>query len=708
METYQDLSRLVSPRSIALVGASDRSGSIGARALENLMDHSDFKGDVYLVNATKPEVAGRKAWPDVASLPSVPDTALVAVPAEHVLAVLEQCGEKGVRFAIILTSGFGEAGEEGKAAEQTMKEIVARTGMRIYGPNCPGLTNITERLGFTFSPSFRHDLRGGPVGLATQGGGLGRNVLQAMDRGIGVALWSSSGNEVDLQVSDFIHYMADAPDIKVIATLLEGVNDGRKFVAAVQHAARKGKPVVVLKVGRSEYGRKAAQSHTASITGSAEVNSAVFAQLGVVEVDDIDELIDTAWLFARGMPRQGGALAIYSGSGGTAALCADMVGNAGLKLAEFAPETLAVLRDALPSYAAIDNPIDTTTAVMAKPELARTCLQAVCNDPSVSLVLLPQALEYGDITKLAADITADVQKESPVPMLPIWMSERQGGAYKVFADAGLAPVRSISKAVKAVERWMGYADWRARADIDFKPLMQTAARPVADVPTRALSEPEGKAMLRAAGIAIPVSRVAATLAQARLLAREVGYPLVAKVVSEQIQHKSDVGGVVVGIHDDAGLEAAWESIHTSVKRNMPDARIDGILLEHMAAPGGLEILIGVSRDPVFGHILTFGLGGIYVEVFKDVSRRMLPLSATEAEAMIREVRCFPLLDGARGKPRRDIAALTALLVKVSDFVVAHGDHLVEMDLNPVWVGVAGEGALPLDAVIVMEQGEGGK
>ncbi|MCY1281834.1 Protein lysine acetyltransferase Pka [compost metagenome] len=705
METYQDLSLLVSPRSVALVGASDRPGSIGARALENLLEHSDFRGDVYLVNATKTEVAGRKAWPDVASLPAAPDTAVVAVPAEHVLPVLEQCGEKGVRFAIILTSGFGEAGDEGKAAEQAMKDIVQRTGMRIYGPNCPGLTNITEKLGFTFSPSFRHDLRGGPVGLATQGGGLGRNVLQAMDRGVGVALWSSSGNEVDLQVSDFIHYMADAPDIKVIATLLEGIHDGRKFAAAVQHAARKGKPVVALKVGRSEYGRKAAQSHTASITGSAEVNSAVFAQLGVVEVDDIDELIDTAWLFARGMPRPGGALAIYSGSGGTAALCADMVGSAGLKLAEFTPQTTALLRAALPSYAAIDNPIDTTTAVLSNPELVRTCLQAVCSDPNVSLVLLPQALEYGDITTLGATITAEVQAQSPIPMLPIWMSERQGGAYKVFAEAGLAPIRSISKAIKAVQRWMAYGEWQARFDAGFTPLLQTSGRPGAGAVFRALPEPDGKSMLSAAGIAVPAGRVAATLDQAREVASEVGYPLVAKVVSAQILHKSDAGGVVVGVRNEAELEAAWHRIHDAVGTHRPDAGIDGVLLERMAPAGGLETLIGVSRDPVFGHLLTFGLGGIYVEVFKDVSRRMLPLSAAEAESMIREVRCFPLLDGARGKPKRDIPALVDLLLKVSDFVAAHADRLVEMDLNPVWVGHEGEGVLPLDAVIVMEDGD---
>lgn len=702
MGTYQDLSYLISPRSLVVVGASDRSDSIGARVLKNLLEHSEFRGDVYLVNATKAEVAGRRAWPSVQALPHTPDTAIIAVPAEQVLPVLEQCGARGVQFAIVLTSGFGEAGEEGRAAEQAMKEIVARTGLRIYGPNCPGITNVNERLGFTFSPSFPHDLRRGPVGLATQGGGLGRNFLQAMDRGVGVGLWTSSGNEVDLQVSDFIRYMADAPDIKVIATLLEGIKDGRMFIDAVQHAARQGKPVIALKVGRSEYGRLAAQSHTASITGSAEVNSAVLRQLGVVEVDDIDELIDTAWLFARALPRMDGAAAIYSSSGGTSALCADTVGTAGLTLATFAAATTELLRHSLPSYAAIGNPVDTTTAIMSDPGLAETTLRAVCEDPNVSVVLLPLALEYGKISDQTAQAAVKVQAQCATPIIPVWMSERTGAGYKTFAEAGMAPIRSIGKAVKAVRRWSDYAAWRTSADLHYRPAVLDTAGVALDAAS-AVSEPVAKAMLHSAGIAIPRSAVAATLAEATRHAEQIGYPLAAKVVSAQIQHKSDVGGVVLNIGDERALEQAWHAIHSAVSRMQPDATVEGILLERMA-PDGVEILVGVSSDPVFGHILTLGLGGIHVELFKDVARRMLPISEAESLAMLRELRSFPILAGTRGKPARDVAALQRLLVQVSGFVVANAASLVELELNPVWVGLPGQGVLPLDAVLTMRGG----
>ena len=277
-----DLTRLMQPRSIALVGASDRPHSIGERTLTNLLDHSEFDGEIYLVNPTRNEIRGHKCWPSVAALPATPDIAVIVVPVSGVLAVAEECASRGVPFAVVLTSGFGEAGEEGEQAQVRLKAIADAGGMRIYGPNCPGLTNVNHRLGLTFSPSFPHDLVKGPIGLATQGGGLGRNVMQAMDRGIGIGLWASTGNEVDLQVADFIHYMADAPDIKVIVTLLEGIKDGAKFVAAIQRAAANGKPVIAFKVGKSEYGQRAAQSHTASLTGSAEVNSAVFRQFGVI------------------------------------------------------------------------------------------------------------------------------------------------------------------------------------------------------------------------------------------------------------------------------------------------------------------------------------------------------------------------------------------------------------------------------------------
>ncbi|MDM8011933.1 MAG: acetate--CoA ligase family protein [Parasphingorhabdus sp.] len=693
------LAHLVAPRSIALVGASERPGSIGEQTLTNLTKHSDFAGPLYLVHPKQTEMRGMQAWPSVADLPEAPDVALIVVPAAQVPRVVEDCAARGVRFAMILSSGFGEAGEEGAAAQDALVARARAAGMRIYGPNCPGLVNINLRLGLTFSPAYPEDLTSGPIGLATQGGGLGRNVLQAMERGIGVGLWASTGNEADLQVADFIDYMVDAPDIRVIVTMLEGVSDGPRLMAALARAAKAKKPVVALKIGKSDYGRKAAQSHTASLTGSAEVNSAVFREFGVIEVDDIDELADIAWLLARATPDARDGLAIYCGSGGTAALAADIVGTSGLRLSTFSEDTLASLGNDLPSYAAIENPVDTTTAVLADDSLTERTLQAVARDPDVAMVLVPNALEYGRASALQARAIAEVQEKVDIPILPIWMSDRLGEGYRHLVDTGFAPPRSLGKAIAATRRWVEYGKWRTAAG----DLPATNHIAPADHAPRALSEVEGKSRLNAAGIRTLQSALAGSREEAIAVAERIGFPVVAKVASEHIAHKTEADGVHVGLADADAVGTAWDRIVAGAGRMHPEVQIDGALIEEMAPSGGIELMVGVTRDPVFGHILTFGLGGVHVEILRDVTRRLLPLDRPRAEAMMREIRGFALLDGARGRPRADVDAVIELLLALSRFVEAHADTIEEIDLNPVWVGPQGSGAVPLDALIVARE-----
>lgn len=698
---FQDLTYLFNPRSIALVGASDRPNSIGGHALANITDHSDFDGELFLVNPTKPEIGGRKCYSSVAALPQAVDVAVIVIPAAGVVQAVEEAAAKGISFAVILTSGFSEADDEGKAAEERLKQIVANTGIRIYGPNCPGLCNINRRIGMTFSPAFKDDLRKGPIGLATQGGGLGRNLMQAMDRGAGFALWSSSGNEADLQVADFIHYMAGADDIKVIVTLIEGIKDGPRFMEALAHAARRGKPVVGLKVGRSEYGAKAAQSHTASITGSAEVNSAVFRQLGLIEVDDIDELIDVAALLARRVPQGGEEVAVFASSGGAASLCADNVGTAGIRLARFAPHTTKALKAALPDYAAIDNPVDTTSVTISNPKAFSDALLPVAEDPNVGLVLCPIAMDYGKYTEVSASLIVEVQSRTQTPICPIWMSDRLGSGYRVLDHAGITPFRSLRNMGKAVRRWIDYGAWRSRADLAWTPLAMAGGVPPAPQSVRALSEIEAKAELAAAGIPTTKAKVAVNAEEAGAIADLVKTPVAMKIVSPEILHKSDVGGVVLDVRGGEQAKSAFDRIVDAVKSAEPKARITGVLIEPMAPPGGLEAFIGVSRDLVFGHVMTFGLGGIYVEIFKDVTRRVMPVTNRHAGEMLEELRCWPLMKGARGRPPRDLESLKKFIVAVSDYVAANADRIEEMDLNPVWVGAEGQGAFALDAVVMV-------
>ncbi|MEV4381079.1 acetate--CoA ligase family protein [Streptosporangium sp. NPDC049644] len=688
-----DLSRLVNPSSVAIIGASDRPGSLGSRTVANLLDHSDFTGAAYLISRSKRTIHDLPCYQSVLDLPESPDVALLVVPAAQTLPVLRECALKGTRFAIVFTSGFGEMGEEGKRAEAEMAQIGRESGMRIYGPNSPGLCNLNRRLGLMFSPSFHLDQFAGPIGLATQGGGIGRCFLQAMERGVGVGLWASTGNEVDLTVADFIRHYADDDAITVIASTMEGVKDGPAFVDAALYAAERGKPVIALKVGRSDYGARAVASHTGSLSGAAEVNSAVFRQAGVVEVDDMDELIDTAALFARKRPTGRERIAVYGFSGGGCALGADAVGNAGLELAEFSDKTLARVREVLPDYAAVANPVDATSDILTRTEIGYESLRAVADDPDVGLVLYPFPCDYEELTEAIGASIAQVQRETETPILPVWMSDRLGPGYDELVKGGLVPVRSVRNGTAALRRWVERGRWSHQEG--WRPLGAASSGGERIVHT----EPTAKELLDRHGVPVPASGVATTADEAVAVAERVGYPVVLKVVSAQITHKSDVGGVAVGLADAGQVRAAYHRIREAVPAARPDAEVGGVLVEAMAS-AGLDVLVGVSRDPVFGQVVTFGLGGVLVELFGDVSRRLLPLTPDQARALVDEPRCAALLHGVRGGEPGDVDALVDLLVNVSRFVEANAAVVDELELNPVRVLPAGQGVVALDAVLV--------
>lgn len=695
---FPDLSALFLPRSIALVGASDKPDSIGARTLENLTTYSKWAGQLMLVNPRGGEIQGRTCFRSVRELPDTPDVAILAVRADQVLDSLRECDARRMPFAIVFTSGFGETGEEGRAVEAQMREIARESGMRIYGPNCPGLNNMNAGLGMTFSPAWRLDTRPGPIGLATQGGGLGRSFLQAMDRGVGIGLWCSGGNEVDLEVSDYIHAMADAPDIRVIVTVLEGVRNGPRFMAAALHAARRGKPIVAIKIGKSEYGIKAAQSHTAAIAGSAEINSAVFRELGIIEVDDIDEMIDVASLLARRPPTGREHVAVYSFSGGTVALLSDRIGAEGLKMSTFAPETLAGLRAALPSYAAIDNPVDVTAEVLVNKDITYTTLKTTASDPNTDVVIVPIPVEYGRTTQLMAESMVRVQREVGIPIVPVWMSDRTGEGLRILIEGGLMPLRSVRNTVRAIQRYAQWGRWRSAFDAAWEPLGSTGAAPA----TRALDEATAKRVLRDAGIPTPLGEVVHTAAYAAAAFGRISpSKAVMKVVSSTITHKTDVGGVKLGIDSPAGAAAAFDAIVEKVSASSGAEAIDGVLVEPMLPSPFVEAVIGIHRDPVFGHVCTFGLGGVAIELFKDVSRRLLPLTEASAREMVLETRCHQLLVGHRGQGAHDVDALVDTLLKLSDFVTRHARVVEELEINPLAVRPKGQGVSALDAVLTV-------
>ena len=688
---FPDLSRLIAPQSVAVIGASDRAHSVGCEALKNLSQHSDFTGEIYPINPKRDTILGLKAYPDMASLPKAGvDVAMVCVPADRVLGALRDAADAGTQFAVVFTSGFAETGEAGKLIEAEMHAISQASGMRIYGPNVPGLSNINRRIGLTFSPVFKDDKMGGKIGLVTQGGGLGRSFIQASERNIGIGLWASTGNESDLQLGDFVHYMAQDPDISVIAVLAESLRDGPRFLAAAQAAAKAGKPIIAMKVGQSEYGVKATQSHTAAMAGSAAVTSALFRQHGIVEVNDIDELIDTAALFARAGIRKRKGICVYSFSGGTGALAADMVGSAGLTLSDFAPQTVSALKALAPSYAAVENPVDLTTAVFTIEDMNRNCLELVAKDPTTDIVLLPTPANYGGITDLsAADVIA--LSGGDTLFVPVWMAGYDAKGYHTLNDAGVNPFHSLGKAAKAMKRLIWRGNWQAGDTPD--------TTEVAALPKGVLDEAAAKTFLDGAGIATPRGGVAANASEAVEQAGAIGYPVVLKALVPGLLHKTEAGGVAIGLADAAGVRAAWAAMEAQLATQ--EITLKRGLIEQMVTLTGTECVIGLHDDPAFGPVLSFGLGGIFVEAIGDVTYRSVPIGPAEAARMIDDIRGHALLGPLRGRRGADKAALADVLVAVSK--LGTQGQIAELDLNPVLAGP--DRVVALDALIVRAENE---
>jgi len=698
MTFFPDLSRLAQPRNLVVVGGSQRPNSEGARLLANLAA-SQLGGEVFVVNPRTNADDKLRCWPSVSALPDTEiDVALVMVRAAHVPGILRECAERRIPFAIVMSSGFDEAGTEGQALGDQIRALCQATSLRVYGPNCPGLTNIRDRVGMTFSPAYQTDIHSGRVGLVTQGGGAGRNVLQGLAFGkVGVGLWFSGGNELDLGTADFIAHMAVDPAIDVISIVLEGIKDGERLVAALELAHARRKAVVILKVGRCEYGAKAAASHTGSVAGTAEVNRAVFRQYGAIEVDDIDELVSVTRLLAGGQRPASPAVAVVTFSGGAGAMAADHIGLQGLELAQLAPTTIAQLRSCLPDFASTSNPVDVTADALKNPDSMATCLRAIAADPGVGAIVVPIPADYAAITDSLSQVIASEVPRLEKPILPVWMSRRLGPGFHAMEQQGLGPFTSLSKALSALRKAVGPVVALPASSATTQPQDQSPAVRAPEL--HALSEAAAKQMLKGAGIAVPEGVLARTAGEAVQAATRLGFPVVMKVASEQILHKTEVNGVRLNVGSAQQVESTFVDLVDKVGNLRPDARIDGVLVEKMFDAGGREMLVGIHTDEVFGRVMTVGLGGIFVELLKDVSHRRLPVSDQDAKQMLAELRHAAWLGEFRNRPAADIEALSSLLVRVSEFAVAHPE-IREAEFNPVWVGPHGAGAFPLDALIL--------
>ncbi|MGE0715888.1 MAG: acetate--CoA ligase family protein [Alphaproteobacteria bacterium] len=690
---------LLRPRSVALVGASNDPTRIGGRPLRYYLD-TGFKGAIYPINPNRAEVQGLKTYPDLASLPEAPDIVLVAIPASGVVAVAEEAAAKGAGSMVIFSSGFAEADAgAGRAMQDRLTAIAAESGMRIAGPNCLGVFNAEIGHFCTFTASFDHGgfPRPGGIAIVSQSGAYGSHMsVLAREKGLGTTYWVTTGNECDIQVADCIAFLADDPGVDVIACYIEGVADAARLTAALAYAHARRKPVVVMKVGRSAVGAEAAQSHTASLAGADRVYDAVFRRWGALRVETTEDMLDVAYACTRRIMPTGRKLGIVTISGGGGVVLADAATAAGLTVPPMPDDAQRRLKELLP-FAATRNPVDITAQAFNDMSLVTKNVEMMLSEGGYDLIVnfFTSVPRSPVINKRLRPAMQDAARRFPGRLqvmcmiaTPEMAREYESDGYLVFEDP--------HRAVRALAGLCHFADAFAAAEGAPPPALPAGALPAPDT---AVDERTAKRILAAAGIPTVADTLVTTADEARAAAAAAGGPIALKVASPDIAHKTEVGGVTLGLADPDAAAAAFDAMMARVRERAPAARIEGALASPMVTDG-VECILGVSVDPAFGPVVLFGLGGIFVEVLKDVAVRVAPFGVDTATEMIREVRGFPLLDGARGRPKADVVALAEALARLSVFAAANAGRIGSIDVNPLMVRPAGKGVVAVDALFV--------
>jgi acetyltransferase len=703
-EQLQSIHRMLNPSSIAVVGATPRL-QYGGRFVRAALQAAD-RVRVYAVNPRYDEVMGVKCYHDLEEVPEAPDVVGIVVPYDQVMPTLEACARKQVGSAIIISAGFAERGDGGRRDLQRQIGAFARaSGVRVSGPNCLGVANLKANIWACAGTRFGTG-GSGPIALVSQSGAsaFGPFLTRALDLGIGYSYIVSTGNEADLESSDFIRYLLDDPDTRVIACFIEGFKDGRQFIEVARLAAERGKPIVLIKIGRSAAGAQAATSHTAAMTGSDAVHDAVFRQYGVIRVEDYDELLETAQLLAYSPPLTKEGVAIVSHSGGISSLTADKCGQMGLQLPELTTSARQGLNDILKGFGWAANPADVT--VYANSEVFPQILRLMVEGPEVGMLAIASA---GADSQARQVIELRDSTEKAVAFLWTGSLTATDGLHKL--KEGKIPVfLSPDRLARGLRSMCNYHRWRQRCLAapqapmrPMSPAQGEALRRLAALGRRARTEYEAKHLLAHWEVPGVQEERTTSLGEAVAAAQRIGYPVVLKVESPDIPHKTEAGVVRLGVHDEAELRQAYAEIMRNANRHAPKAEILGVLVQEMVQ-GGIEVIVGLSQDPLFGPVLLLGMGGIFVELYQDTALRACPITESEAREMLHEVKGARLLQGFRGQPAADVEALIRLLVRVSELGIQCAQKIREMDLNPLLVLPSGRGVKAADALIVLADG----
>ncbi|MET9496684.1 acetate--CoA ligase family protein [Streptomyces sp. NPDC006552] len=688
-----DLDRFFRPESVAVVGASDTEGRPNAGLTRRLLSWAERVGArLYPVHPTREAVFGLPCFPSVAQLPGPVDLAVLLVADP--LPVIGQLVEAKVKFAVAFASGFAETGEAGAAAQRRLAAAVEGTGLRLLGPN----TNLNA------FEHFRDDLDGPAIALITQSGHQGRPVFALQELGIRLSHWAPTGNEADLESADFIAYFSRCPEVGAIAAYVEGLKDGRSFLLAADRAARAGVPVVAVKVGRTETGARTAASHTGKLTGADAVADAAMRQFGVVRVDGLDELQDTAALLARARPPRAEGVCVYSISGGTGAHFADLAAAAGLTLPTLGAARQAALHQWIPGYLSVANPVD-NGGHPAGDERGRKIIDALLADPDIGVLICPVTGPFPPMSDRLAQDLVDAAERTDKLVCVVWGSPvGTEAAYRetLLGSSRVATFRTFANCITAVRAYLDHHRFVAgyRSPFDEAPRTPSPSFRKAQAlmrPGRQLSEHAAKQLLRAYGIRVPREQLVTSAAAAVRAASQVGYPVVMKASAPQLAHKSELGLIKIDLTSASQVRDAYRELTDIARYEGID--LDGVLVCQLVERG-VEMVVGVTHDDLFGPTVTVGLGGVLVEVLRDTAVCVPPFGEREARAALGRLRGRALLDGVRGAPPADVDALVEVVLRIQRMALELGDDLAELDINPLLVLGRGQGAVALDALAV--------
>ena len=703
-----NLDKIFNPRSVAIVGASDEEGTVGYALVRNLIDLK-FEGKVYPVNIRKPEILGLKAYPSVEQILEPIDLAVIATPAQTVPDVLEQCGKTGILGIVIISAGFKEIGPEGKALEEKITEIKKRYSLRIIGPNCLGVLRPSNSLNVTFLNKMP---KPGNIAFISQSGALGSAILDwAMHENIGFSNFVSIGSMIDVDFGDLIDYFGTDPKTKSILMYIEGLSDARKFMSAARHFART-KPIIVVKTGKFSESAKAAASHTGSLTGEDSIYDKAFKRAGIVRVDEIADLFNCAEVLGTQPLPRGPNLAIITNAGGPGVMATDAIIARGGKMAQLSPQTMETLKGALPSFWSHGNPIDILGD--AKADRYKTTMEACLNDENVDgILIIYTAQAVGNPVEIANAITELVKSRTYHNKTIVTSFMGYGAVEEANRVLSQNSIPTYSTPEQAVKTYMYMYEYKSNLELLYqtpeelpvdiapprRPLM-VIMRNVANEGREILNEFEAKTFLEYYNFPVVKTKIAHTADQAATIAQQIGYPVAMKILSPQIVHKTEAGGVVLDINNETELREAYEHVIQRVKEYDSNAEILGVTIQQMIKKRGHEVIIGAKTDPLFGPVILFGMGGVGVELFKDFSLGLPPLNQTLVRRIMEETKVYELLKGYRNVPPADLKLLEEIMILFSQMLVDF-PQLKEVDINPLFINE--REAYTFDARIVIDR-----